>query len=253
MRSKDCVKYPEWKRDQERKNKNKQSNQQTNDCHNELTIGTDNQTNNQMVVSKNILNDHAIVQSSSAAASSELALLMSADANYEKRNILETKNAIAEIMLHMRDQNLEKSVEKNLENVSIPGSRNFGHTSPDMFCTIIDPVHNHMSFDNITGSTNNVPYHKLVHPKNSNSLEALDCTVPNKISTYTVQKCTTGLNMKLDSSNKYTDDSVIENIAHVQQTYANPKNIDSQGNTNSSSSTFQTNFSVEDETMIGYF
>ena len=81
-RSKDCVKYPEWKRDQERKNKNKQSNQQTNDCHNELTIGTDNQTNNQTVVSKNIPNDHAIVQSSTAATSSEVALLMSPDDNF---------------------------------------------------------------------------------------------------------------------------------------------------------------------------
>jgi len=166
-RSKHCTKYPEWKLQQELKRNNKR-NSRTNDVivsnlvaeqpNGETTVATIIEaTRNEDTVAE--------VQQKAAASSIEEPFFIEADAKYERLNILQSKNMIAEIMIQMKGQNVQKSSEKNIGNISTPASTNIGHTGADMFCTFIDPVQYHTNFDNVTGSTQNNVYNSSVYQK----------------------------------------------------------------------------------------
>ena len=159
----------------------------------------------------------------------------------------------AEIMIQMKGQNVQKSSEKNIGNISTPASTNIGHTDADMFCTFIDPVQYHTNFDNVTGSTQNNVYKNSVHQKNPTSLEFSKPSEPTDESMYTAHRHTEGHNVLNDRHNKNPRNSVISNMAHVKKSMFMKQNTDADWDTNSTVSTIETLSGVQHETMIGFF
>ena len=140
-RSKDCLKHEEWKQEQiEKKRKIQQRNNNRNDrddCTHQIHMAVD---PNQIEISVAEVTVENKTNATIAVASEQSMLIAAAD-KYEELNILENKNAIAEIMIGLKGKNFERNTEKSMNNVSSPGRTNFAHTSPDVFCTFVDPVY----------------------------------------------------------------------------------------------------------------
>ena len=135
----------------------------------------------------------------------------------------------------------------------MPDSNTYGPNGEAEFCTFINPVHNPKRIKNICRYTEMVPTYNAVYNKKTTDELQFKSTNITENRQYLVHKDSVNTNIQFKEQEIITIDSNQSKIAHIQKIFDKQKIDDTESDSNSAISSFESLSSVDEETMKGCF